>query len=95
MRLNRPTDNFSEAQVAEVNSTAPICGKPFINGRCISISISNFTYTISISNFYSIKITLFNEPITVSKQSPVSLLTSTIASQPSEKSRFLNFQTMN
>ena len=34
MRINTPSDNLSEAQLAEVNSTIRVCGKYFINGRC-------------------------------------------------------------
>ena len=33
-RINRPSGNLSEAQLAEVNSTIRVCGKHFINGRC-------------------------------------------------------------
>ena len=33
-KINRPSDNLSEAQLAEVNSTIRVCGKHFINGRC-------------------------------------------------------------
>ena len=33
-RINRPSGNLSEVQLAEVNSTIRVCGKHFINGRC-------------------------------------------------------------
>ena len=33
-RINRPSDNLPEAQLADVNSTIRVCGKHFINGRC-------------------------------------------------------------
>ena len=33
-KINRPSDNLSEAQLAEVNSTICVYGKYFINGRC-------------------------------------------------------------
>ena len=33
-RINRPSDNLSETQLAEVNSTIRVCGKHFINGKC-------------------------------------------------------------
>ena len=35
-RISRPSDNLSEAQLAEVNSAIRVClcGKHFINGKC-------------------------------------------------------------
>ena len=33
-RINRPNDNLSEAQLAEVKSTIRVYGKHFIDGRC-------------------------------------------------------------
>ena len=33
-RINRPSGNLSEAQLAEVKSTIRVCGKHFIDGRC-------------------------------------------------------------
>ena len=75
-KITRPSDNLSKAQLLEVNSTTRICGKHFLIVGAV----------MSMSNFYSIIliVPLFSEPITVSCSNTVSLLTGSIASQPSQ-----------
>ena len=49
-RVNRPSDNLAEAQLAEVNSTIRVCGKHFINGRCC---YESYSHTVSLLNRFN------------------------------------------